>query len=163
LSKRLPFLGLTLALFVAVGCAQATAGRSDLPSNATGQTSATAQIAAMLDASARAWNDGDLAGYVDDYAPDATFVGSSGLVRGRAAIEQRYRASYWASGRPADALRFEDLQVTLLGKDHALAVGRYILYDRQSGATTASGIFSLVLRHGPNGWRIIHDHSSAAG
>jgi ketosteroid isomerase-like protein len=147
LSKRLPFLGLTLALFVAVGCAQATAGRSDLPSNATGQTSATAQIA----------------GYVDDYAPDATFVGSSGLVRGRAAIEQRYRASYWASGRPADALRFEDLQVTLLGKDHALAVGRYILYDRQSGATTASGIFSLVLRHGPNGWRIIHDHSSAAG
>jgi uncharacterized protein (TIGR02246 family) len=117
----------------------------------------------MLNASAESWNEGDLAGYVDDYAKDATFVGSSGLVRGKAEIEKRYRASYWSSGRPEDALRFEDLEVTLLGADHALAVGRYILYDRQSGATTASGIFSLVLRHGSDGWRIIHDHSSASG
>lgn len=117
----------------------------------------------MLNASARSWNEGDLTGFVDDYADDATFVGSSGLVRGRAEIERRYRASYWASGKPADALRFENIEVTLLGSDHALAVGRYVLYDRQSGVTTASGIFSLVLHQTPEGWRIIHDHSSAAG
>lgn len=117
----------------------------------------------MLNASARSWNEGDLAGYMDDYADDATFVGSTGLVRGRAEIERRYRASYWASGRPEDALRFENVEITPLGEEHALAVGRYVLYDRQSGVTTASGIFSLVLRRTPDGWRIIHDHSSAAG
>ncbi|MEJ2184395.1 MAG: nuclear transport factor 2 family protein [Gemmatimonadota bacterium] len=157
MSKPRSFPGLTLALVLAAGCAHAPAVHADRASDPV------AQITAMLNASARSWNDGDLAGYVDDYAKDATFVGSSGLVRGRAEIERRYRASYWASGKPRDALRFENLEVTLLGREHALAVGRYVLYDRQSGVTTASGIFSLVLRYTPDGWRIIHDHSSAAG
>lgn len=162
MSKRRAFPGLTLALVLAVGCAHAPAARAPV-ARAVHPSDAVTQITEMLNASARSWNEGDLAGYVDDYADDATFVGSSGLVRGRAEIERRYRASYWSSGRPKDALRFEDVEVTLLGGSHALAVGRYVLYDRQSGATTASGIFSLVLRHSRDGWRIIHDHSSAAG
>jgi uncharacterized protein (TIGR02246 family) len=156
--SRLRFIpGPLLALALAAGCAHVPAARVGNPSDPV------AHITRMLNASARSWNEGDLAGYVAVYADDATFVGSSGLVRGRAEIERRYRASYWASGRPEGALRYEDLEVTLLGNDYALAVGRYVLYDRHSGATTASGIFSLVLRHTPDGWRIIHDHSSAAG
>ncbi|MEJ2679725.1 MAG: DUF4440 domain-containing protein [Gemmatimonadota bacterium] len=155
--QRRLFTGLAPALILLAGCAHAPAAHAGRP------TDAVARITEMLDASARSWNEGDLAGYMYDYADGATFVGSSGLVRGRAEIERRYRASYWASGKPADALRFENVEVTLLGREHALAVGRYVLYDRQSGVTTASGIFSLVLRQTPEGWRIIHDHSSAAG
>ena len=115
----------------------------------------------MLHASAGAWSRGDLEGYLDDYATDATFVGSSGLTRGRDRIRQAYVTGYWSTGMPEDGLRFRMLDVRVVGSSAALAVGRYILYDRDTRETTATGLFSLTLRHGPAGWKIVHDHSSA--
>lgn len=117
----------------------------------------------MLDASAEAWTHGDLDGFLDDYAPDATFVGASGLIRGVDEIRDRYISGYWSTGTPEDGLRFRLLEVRTLSDGTAMAVGRYILYDRESDDSTATGFFSLVLRHGPDGWKIIHDHSSAEG
>lgn len=116
----------------------------------------------MLDASADAWNRGDLQGFLDDYADDAAFVTSTGVIRGRDQIERRYRDGYWSGDGPPDLLSFEDIRVTPLGPDHALAVGRYILEGRDSGEETSTGIFSLVLVRTAGGWRIIHDHSSAS-
>lgn len=115
----------------------------------------------MLTASAEAWTRGDLDGYLDDYAPDATFVGASGLTRGREAIRQTYIRGYWSSGMPEDGLRFELLEVRPVGLVTALAVGRYILFDRETDEATATGVFSLTLRRTDDGWRIVHDHSSA--
>ncbi|MFW5947059.1 MAG: YybH family protein [Gemmatimonadota bacterium] len=115
----------------------------------------------MLHASAEAWTRGDLEGYLDGYAPDATFVGASGLTRGRDRIREAYREGYWSSGTPRDGLRFRLLDVRAVGPGTALAVGRYILYDRDTGDPTATGLFSLTLRNTPEGWRIVHDHSSA--
>jgi ketosteroid isomerase-like protein len=40
-------------------------------------------------------------------------------------------------------------------------VGRYILYDRETGETAATGVFSLTLRETDAGWKIVHDHSSS--
>ena len=117
----------------------------------------------MLHASAEAWTRGDLEGYLDDYAPAATFVGSSGLTRGRDQIREAYVTGYWSTGMPADGLRFELLDVRQVGAETALAVGRYILYDRTTDEPTATGLFSLTLRHGADGWKIVHDHSSADG
>ena len=115
----------------------------------------------MLDASAEAWNRGDLDGYIEDYAPDATFVGSDGLIRGSAEIRRRYAEGYWSGGTPPDALRFEILDVRVTGPGTATAVGRYILYDRDSGASTGTGMFSLSLGKIGGVWKILHDHSSA--
>lgn len=142
------------AVLLLAGCARTGVPAAPAPGEA---------IAAMLDASADAWNRGDLAGFLNDYAEDATFVGGSGLIRGVDEIERRYRASYWSGDGPPELLSFEDIRVTPLGADHALAVGRYILEDRDSGRQTATGIFTLVLARTPDGWRIIHDHSSASG
>lgn len=115
----------------------------------------------MLHASAESWTRGDLDGYLDDYAPHATFVGSSGLVRGRDRIRQRYVEGYWSTGMPEDGLRFRLLEVRIVGPDTALAVGRYVLYDRQTDEETATGLFSLALERTSTGWKIVHDHSSA--
>ncbi len=115
----------------------------------------------MLLASAEAWTRGDLEGYLDDYAPNATFVGSSGMTWGRDAIRQRYVEGYWSTGMPEDGLRFRLLEVRTVGEGTAVAVGRYILYDRSSGEATATGLFSLTLRRTSAGWKIVHDHSSA--
>ena len=80
----------------------------------------------MLEASADSWNAGDLEGFLDDYtdAEDLAFVGSAGVTRGKDAIRENYRSSYWAAGADRDSLRFAELVVRPLGADHALAHGR---------------------------------------
>jgi beta-aspartyl-peptidase (threonine type) len=115
----------------------------------------------MLHASAESWTRGHLEGFLDDYDPEATFVGSSGLMEGRDRIRRAYEAGYWASGMPAQGLRFRLLKVRTAGEDAAVAVGRYELFDRDTSETGASGLFSLTLRRTADGWKIVHDHSSA--
>jgi uncharacterized protein (TIGR02246 family) len=125
-------------------------------------TDPTTMIIATLQASTDAWNRGDLEGFLEPYldSPQTTFAGSSGVTRGKDAIRSTYQSSYWKSGTPAEALRFDEIEVRPLGADHALAVGRYVVSDRVSGAQTATGLFSLVLVRTPQGWKILHDHSS---
>lgn len=148
-----------LAGALILGAALAGCGATARPPG--GAVTAEAVIARELQASAERWNAGDLEGFLAPYldAPETTFVSGGGLLRGRDAIEQRYRSTYWADGRARDALRFGDLEVTLLGADHALVTGRYLLYDA-AGTQTGTGPFTLVYRRTPEGWRIVHDHSS---
>lgn len=115
----------------------------------------------MLHASAAAWTRGDLDRFLDDYAVEATFVGSSGLMEGRERIRQAYLTGYWASGMPAQGLRFELLNVRPVGSDAAVAVGRYELFDRETSESGARGLFSLTLLRTADGWKIVHDHSSS--
>lgn len=115
----------------------------------------------MLQSSADAWNRGDLDSFLDDYldSPETAFLGSD-VSFGVDEIRARYLRSYWSTGRPEGLLRFEDIHVRPLGSEHALTRGRYVLTDRNSGRETSRGLFSLVLVRTPDGWRIIHDHSS---
>jgi len=120
---------------------------------------------AMLHASAASWNAGDLSGFVDDYTDDPAlaFVGSSGVTRGIDAVRANYESGYWATGVPADSLRFEDLEIRPLGASHALALGRYVLFqpnDTEAETITSTGWFSLVLGYEEGRWRILHDHTS---
>lgn len=118
----------------------------------------------MLEASAAAWNRGDLTAFLEDYAEDASFVTGAGLVHGREALRAVYERAYWREGQgPRDALRYEDLDIRATGPGAAVAFGRFILHDRESGESTATGTFSLTLRGTANGWKIVHDHSSADG
>lgn len=115
-----------------------------------------------MEASAAAWNRGDLTGFLADYADDASFVTASGLAHGRDRLRAIYERGYWRDGQgPRDALRFEDFDIRTTGPRTAVAFGRFILYDRQSGESTDTGSFSLTLRLGADGWKIVHDHSSA--
>lgn len=124
-------------------------------------------IEAMLNESAASWNAGDLSGFVDDYSddPDLAFVGSAGVTRGIAEVRARYEAGYWSTGAPQDSLRFEGLEIRALGEAHALALGRYVLYQPgeepdAAETITSTGWFSLVLGLEEGAWRILHDHSS---
>jgi beta-aspartyl-peptidase (threonine type) len=54
-------------------------------------------------------------------------------------------------------LEFSELEITALGDEAALILGRWHL-DRESGPV--GGVFTLVARRFPEGWRIIHDHTS---
>lgn len=154
--------GLT-ALLLAGGCTLQPnpQAEGEVGDDATGDPEG--EITAMLRASAQSWNAGELETFLDDYSTDEdlTFVGSSGVQRGLDEVRARYRQTYWAPGAVRDSLRFADLEVRPLGEDHALTLGRYVLYRPGAGdSVTSAGHFSLVLERSDAGWKIIHDHTS---
>jgi ketosteroid isomerase-like protein len=56
-------------------------------------------------------------------------------------------------------LTFSDLDVELLGPDSAFVRGHWKV--EWSGKDPAGGLFTLVMMKKPEGWRIVHDHTSA--
>jgi beta-aspartyl-peptidase (threonine type) len=117
-------------------------------------------LVANLDRSAEDWNRGDLDGFLSAYAPDSqpTFFASGHLRRGLAFVRSYY-APRFGPGATRDSLHFEEINVRPLGPIHAVVTARFIL--SRAGQTTASGPFTLVMERRPDGWKILHDHSSS--
>ncbi len=115
-------------------------------------------IRAVLDAQVAAWNRGDVDAFMEGYwKSDATaFVSSSGVVRGWRAVLDRYRKVY-PDRQAMGTLTFSDLEITILSPTAALVVGHYQL---QREHDKPGGVFTLVFRKLPEGWRIINDHTS---
>jgi beta-aspartyl-peptidase (threonine type) len=130
--------------------------------SAAGLTDArpTAEINRVLKAQAQAWNRGDVDGYMQGYARAATtqFVSGDTVTRGWETVRDRYKAKY-DSREKMGKLTFADVKVTELGVDSAMAVGRWRLKRK---ADEPHGRFTLLLRKLPEGWRIVHDHTSSA-
>jgi len=126
---------------------------------AGGHSPEEAEIRRLLKEQDAAWNRGDLEGFVAYYwrSGGLTFSGTNGVTRGWQGLLDRYRRSYpdrAAMGR----VSFSDLEARMLSADAALVLGRWRL-DREKD--TPGGVFTLVLRKLPEGWRIIHDHTSS--
>jgi ketosteroid isomerase-like protein len=115
-------------------------------------------VTAVLTMQQQAWNRGDVAAFMQGYwnSPQLTFAGSSGVTRGWQPVMERYRRTY-PDQKAMGHLDFSDLEVHPLGKDSALVIGRWHL-KRYSGEL--GGVFTLVFQRFPEGWRIIHDHTS---
>jgi ketosteroid isomerase-like protein len=130
------------------------------PSPALDGGALTRLITAQLDRSARDWNRGDLTAFLSDYAPESTttFVDGRRARSGMGFIRGVYEPRF--SGRVRrDSLHFEEVQARPLSPTLGLVTARYIL---QRGAdVTASGPFTLVMERRPDGWKILHDHSSS--
>lgn len=120
----------------------------------------TPAIGAMLERSATAWNRGDLDAFVSDYLADSTpgFVQGGTVHYGIAWIRENYRPRF-EPGAERDSLRFESVVSRPLGEGYALATARYVLHRGDS--VTSSGPFTLVLYRSPEGWKILHDHTSS--
>jgi ketosteroid isomerase-like protein len=106
-----------------------------------------------------AWNRGDVAGFMKGYwnSPELTFAGSSGITRGWQPVMDRYRQRY-PDAKAMGHLDFSELEVRPLGKDAALVLGRWHL---KRDSDELGGVFTLVFQRFPEGWKIIHDHTSA--
>lgn len=116
-------------------------------------------IEAILKAQQDAWNRGDIEAFVVGYwhSPELTFSGASGVSRGWDGVLARYKKNY-PDRATMGHLDFSGLEFHFLGADGALVLGNYHL-TREKG--DASGVFSLVWERFPEGWKIIHDHTSA--
>ena len=108
--------------------------------------------------SAEAWNRGDLRGHLALYADSVTFMTDSGPRSGVAPIEESFARKYFAQGRPRQTLRFGHLAVRPLGVSAALETGQWMLTG--GGLPDQDGWFTLIWLREPEGWRVVHDHSS---
>lgn len=120
----------------------------------------TGEINKVLTAQAQAWNRGDIDGYMQGYARAAStqFVSGDTLTRGWETVRDRYKAKY-GNREKMGTLVFADVKVTELAPDSAMAVGRWRLKRNND---QPHGRFTLLFRRLPEGWRIVHDHTSSA-
>lgn len=144
-----------IAFALASGCAP----RGEQPA-ATDPEALRTAVDGLLTESAEAWNAGDLDGFLYWYKSglETTYIGSSGLIHGWDAIRARYAPTF-EPGAERDSLRFEGLETRPVGPGLGLATARYVLF--QGDSITSEGVFTLVLEETAEGWRIVHDHSSA--
>jgi len=145
-----PILALTLALF---------GSGSLLGKPHEGNAADREAITAVLRAQQAAWNRGDVQAFLEGYwrSADLTFSGSSGIARGWDAVLARYKKNY-PNRAAMGQLEFSELEFRFLGPDAALVLGKWRL-QRESG--DIGGVFTLVWQRFPEGWKIIHDHTSA--
>lgn len=142
-----------LLIGTAVAAGQETAGR--------GAAAPAAAVRAVLDAQVEAWNRGDLEGYMAGYwkSPDLVFFSNGQETRGWQPTLDRYRTRYQGAGKQMGRLDFPAMDVLMLGPDAALARGRWRL--KMPDGKELTGMTTVVLRKMREGWRIVHDHSSA--
>ena len=126
-----------------------------------GRDADTKAINDVLSAQQSAWNRGDVDAFLVGYwrSPDLTFSGGNGVSRGWDGVLARYKKSY-PNHAAMGQLDFSDLEFRFLGPDAALVLGQWHL-KRESG--DIGGVFTLVWQKFPDGWKIVHDHTSAVG
>jgi ketosteroid isomerase-like protein len=121
---------------------------------------APTQIRSVLQAQQDAWNRGDIDGFMNGYARSAStvFISEDTIRRGWQTVRDRYRKKY-SSRAKMGRLMFSDLEITLLSSDSAVAYGRWKL---KRANDQPHGRFTLIIKRLSEGWRIVHDHTSAA-
>jgi beta-aspartyl-peptidase (threonine type) len=147
--RRLPLFAGALCLLLAGGAE---------PTPSTTEKDAVRRV--LLDQQG-AWNRGDLEGFMAGYwhSPDLTFFAGGTEKRGWDAALERYRQRYQGKGREMGKLTFSDLKIEVLGPDAAWVRGHWQVVTSKE---TLGGLFTLVFKKFPEGWRIVHDHTSSS-
>jgi ketosteroid isomerase-like protein len=109
-----------------------------------------------------AWNRHDLESFMAGYwkSPNLTFFSGANRTSGWQGALDRYRKTYQGEGKEMGKLEFSELQIEPLAADSAFVRGAWHL--SMSDGKTPHGLFTLMFRKFPDGWKIIHDHTSAA-
>jgi len=123
------------------------------------EPSPQAAIRKVLDDQDAAWNRGDLAGFMEGYwhSPELSFYVGKDKRQGWQETFDRYRTKYQGEGKEMGKVTFTELDVQMLGPDTALVRGRWKVAQTKE---PSEGLFTLVMKRLPEGWRIVHDHTS---
>jgi ketosteroid isomerase-like protein len=138
------------------------AGCSPAPAKAApreGEPPSHAEVRALLDAQAQAWNRHDLDGFLAGYRKDehVVFVTKEGSTRGFSDLEQKYRKSYNAPEKFGE-LKFENIECKSVDADSVVVHGTWRLLREKD---TPHGRFVLVVLRLAEGWRIVSDYTTS--
>ena len=148
-----------LIAFIVVFIAAALLGSTSIFAE-TDKDEIIAQIQDVLRTQQEAWNRGDVEEFMNGYwhSEDTVFISGDDVTRGWQQVLERYKRTY-SDRTKMGALTFSNLQITPLSGDSAVALGRWSLERKKD---QPHGRFTLILRKLPEGWKIVHDHTSAA-
>ena len=123
-------------------------------------STSVAEIKSVLTAQQDAWNRGDIDAFMNGYARSAStvFVSQDEVSRGWETVRDRYRVKY-SDRTKMGTLTFSEIEVTMVSPDAAVVLGRWRL---KRTSDEPHGRFTLIFKRLSEGWRIVHDHTSAA-
>ena len=149
---RLTFLAFSIAAVAIfwVAPAELAAARTDTAS----------KIRIVLQSQQGAWNRGDIDAFMNGYwhSDQTVFVSGDEVSRGWQKVLDRYKTKY-SDRAKMGTLAFSDLEITTLSGDSAAVLGSWKLNRAND---QPHGRFTLIFRRFPDGWKIVHDHTSAA-
>ena len=128
------------------------------PASKTALRDSKKTIVATLDAQAAAWNEGNLKAFMEIYwkSDELKFVSGGKILTGWNSAMKRYRDLY-ADESGLGLLSFDKTDVEMIRNDVAIVTGNFAI---EKNGEASSGTFSLVMKRLPQGWRIVHDHTS---
>jgi ketosteroid isomerase-like protein len=125
-------------------------------------------IRAVLELQEAAWNDGDIERFMRGYwkSEAITFASGGEITRGWNAMLERYKRGY-PTPEKMGHLGFSIQQLDFLCEDWAKVFGAWKLTPKQTNGRAndqpmSHGLFTLMFQRLPEGWRIVHDHTSVA-
>jgi len=115
------------------------------------------ELIRIHDLQRKAWNEGDIEGFMSLYwkSDQMTFQSGDTRLEGWNALLERYKNTYPEGNM--GTLEFSDLVIHVLSDDSAYVLGRWEL---RAETWTQEGVFTTILKKMEDGWKIIHDHSS---
>ena len=137
------------------------APKSSSPQKKPAVNAREVDIRHLLASQVEAWNQGKLEAFMEGYwqSPELTFFSGATVTKGWEPTLLRYRRRYQAEGKEMGKLEFQLLNIDLLGPKSAVVTGQWRL--TMSDGTQPHGLFTLIMKQLPDGWRIVHDHTSS--
>lgn len=137
------------------------AGTSSDPDNPLHTASRTElDVVKVVLAQERAWNAGDIEGFVKGYkdSPETIFIGKD-VSKGYQQILLDYKRDYTTRASMGN-LAYSELEVTQLSDTFAICIGKYHVDRTKKEGGPADGLFSLLLEKTAQGWKIVLDHTT---
>lgn len=116
----------------------------------------TSEILQVLNSQTDQWNQGNIPGFMQGYdnSDSMQFITQRGRTTGWKNVLAKYAKNY-PNKAAMGQLSFENLIITPLSDSLSQVYGNWVVKKD----STISGNFSLILKHKPEGWRIIIDHT----
>jgi ketosteroid isomerase-like protein len=126
--------------------------------NAFAQLKDEVSIRKILEDQAKAWNRGDINGFMQGYwkSDSLMFIGKNGINRGWERTLNNYKKNY-PDTTSMGKLAFDIILVKKLSSEYYYVVGKWML-TRSIG--NLSGYYNLLFKKINGHWVIIADHSS---
>jgi ketosteroid isomerase-like protein len=145
----------SLALLVSLTTVQS------IDASAVEEEDSVQAIQAVLRQQQADWNKGDLDAFLTGYwkSPKVVFQSGGNRYDGWEAMRDRYRKRYKAEGKAMGEVSFSAIDIEMLSPEASLVRGAWRL--TMPDGSKPSGLFTLIFRKFPDGWKIVHDHTSA--
>ena len=108
------------------------------------------------------WNSGNIPGFMTGYlkSDQLRFASGGSITHGWNETLDRYQAHYDTPAKMG-RLKFDIESIDVFSPDAAMVFGRWEL-TLAPDEIKPNGLFTLIFQNTPNGWKIVHDHTSSA-